>query len=106
MDKIKMRQVFNFMAGKPGRITGIGSLVGHVGWFFSLAGLFGRFPGMVGAALDGTNEVKNLSSLYPSLPLWWVPESAPSMLLAILVCIGGASLWSLGRRIDVLHQST
>lgn len=98
-----MRAIFNFLVGKPGRVTRLGEFVGFVGYFLSLAALFSRMPGMVVAAFHGSTEFRTLSELYPSWPLWWVPESGASIILALLICAAALYLRSVGHKVDRLY---
>lgn len=100
-----IRLIFNFAVGKPGRLTAAGSAIGHTGFFFTWAGLFSRFPGMVGTILFG-EELRTLSELFPQLPLWWLPESVLGLCFSAATLIAGVYLWALGRRVDRLYQST
>lgn len=100
-----MRTIFNFMFGKPGRVTRIGECVGYIGYFFSMAGFFGKMPGMVIAAFNnGSIDFRPISELYPSLPLWWVPESGATIILALLMCVAGLYIRSFGHMVDALYS--
>lgn len=98
-----MRQLFNFMVGSPGRITALGSILGHVGFAFFVSGILSRIPGIVDDLMS-SEGVKSLSQLFPYLPLWWLPESAPTIILAFLTMLAGIYVWTIGRRVDQLYE--
>ena len=100
-----MRLIFDYLVGKPGRLTSIGKVTGHIGWFFSLAALFGWFPGAVEDAVAHQGH-KSLGELYPQLPLWWVPESLPASVLVVAALIAGVWIVTFGHRIDRLYESS
>ncbi len=98
-----VRLIFNFLVGSPGRLTALGSFIGHVGCFFLLAGVFGAIPGLLESAFTH-EDIRSLSSLFPQLPLWWIPESGLAFFAAFVTTVAGAYIWEVGRRIDTLYQ--
>lgn len=98
-----MRAIFDFLVDKPGRVTRLGEYVSFVGFFLVLAGMFSRMPGMVVGVLHGSSESPTLSEIYPSWPLGWLPESVASVMLALLICVAGIYLQSLGHKVDRLY---
>ena len=42
----------------------------------------------------------SISQLYPSLPTWWIPESAISFILLIAAFVLGIRLTLAGKKLD------
>ncbi len=100
-----MRFLFDFFVGKPGRLTAFGKIVFHIGWAILLAGIFGALSRTIPEVLMH-QEPKSLAELYPSLPVWWVPESTLGFLLALILTAGGAWIALAGRRVDRLYNAS
>lgn len=98
-----MRGLFDFMVGKPGRITRLGECLGFIGLFLSLASLFSRMPGLFQGTLDGSYEYKSMSALFPNWPLWWLPESGAAIALVLMICVAGLYIRALGHKVDSLY---
>lgn len=99
-----MKAFFDYLIEKPYRLTNVGKCIAHLGWFFSLAGLFGWFGTTVIETFTHKGPQK-LVELYPELPLWWVPESVLANGLSIAALVFGGYVVIVGRRVDRLHHS-
>lgn len=99
-----MRTIFDYLVGHPHRLTNLGKTIAHLGWFFSLAGLFGWFHGAVIDAFTHEGH-KQLAEIYPGLPTWWVPESFLGGVLSLSALVFGAYVMVVGRRVDRLYHA-
>lgn len=99
-----IENVQDYFYSEPGRITGPGKLLVLFGCFLLVMGAIGRLAtGAINtlptlAQQNGTT--KTLADIYPTLPLWWVPESmigGASSMLAIAI---GAYVFLHGATVD------
>ena len=97
-------QIQDYFYSEPGRITEPGKLLSRFGTFLLLAGAIGRF-------VTGTNNIlptlaqqpqatKSLADIYPTLPLWWVPESWLGVISSVLLIAVGMSVALHGKNVD------
>lgn len=99
-----MERVFIYLLEQPGRVKGIGRAMVRICSALLVAAAIGNFVtkamGILPTLAKRPEVTKRLSEVYPSLPLWWVPESAAGVLAAILGVAAGFVVVNIGRRID------
>jgi hypothetical protein len=89
---------------EPGRITSLGRFLNWLSSVLFLSAAVGHFVTTASNILPKhpgqLQTAKTLADIYPSLPLWWVPESFPGLALVVPVFIAGIYLTSYGKRLD------
>jgi hypothetical protein len=102
-----LNQVDHYFHSRPNRISGPGRLLVRIGGFLFVMGIVGKaLAGFMSAlqSLVQQQATKTLSEIYPTLPLWWVPETAVGFIGSGLLVVAGFSLVMYGQRIDRLFN--
>ena len=103
-----LNAIQDYFYGKPGRLTAVGRTVTITGAALLVAAAWGSF--VTGAinklpTLSGQQAgTKTLADIYPTLPLWWIPESGFGTFTALILVISGLVAYAGGRCIDRLHN--
>lgn len=99
-----MTWLFIQMIDRPQTVMFWGRLLTNVGGLASIAGLCGQIAVKATSALShlgpASPPTRTLAELYPSLPIWWVPESAFGYALAIAVAALGIWLVTATKRMN------
>lgn len=94
---------------EPGRVTSLGRFVNWLGGavlIFAAVGYFVTEASNISLKHPRQLQTaKTLGDIYPSLPLWWVPESFLGVALAVVVFVWGFYLIGYGKRLDRQLQS-
>lgn len=99
----------DYFYSEPDRITPYGRLLTLVGAFLLVAGALGRVAtGAINilptlARQPETN--KTLSDIYPTLPVWWIPESFTGGAFCIFMIALGLCIFLHGKTIDRFLKS-
>lgn len=97
-------QLFHYFYSKPGRITQPGRLLVLLGAFLIMVGFFGRLAtttiNILPTLAQQRQTDKSLAEIYPTLPLWWVPESIAGGALCVLLIAGGLLIFFYGKSVD------
>jgi len=87
---------------KPGAGSGIGLLLAYAGMALLLAGAVGRLvTGMMNLVPKLAKQPETSSTLadiYPTIPLWWVPESWLGAAVAVALVVLGLRMIARGKR--------
>lgn len=100
-----LERLHHYFLNRPKRLVALGSAVWNIalGWF--AVGLFANVgiqaASIVSATARGVSTPQmTISQLYPSLPTWWIPESAISFILLIATFGLGIWLTLAGKKLD------
>ena len=104
-----VERIHEYFYLEPERITGLGKFVALLGSFLFVAGVVGKVA-TVGVNILPTLQkhpetTKMLADIYPTLFLWWVPESLLVAIGAGALVIVGICLNAHGKRIDRLLKN-
>jgi len=92
---------------QPGRLVTIGSVIFGGGATMILVGLWGRIAMAVTNGMSQLTKTlgdASLTSIYPSLPTWWIPEGAAGFLMAAILVAIGFYLVYVGRKLERLMR--
>lgn len=96
----------DYFYSEPGRITGLGRFIVQFGLFLLLAGALGRVAtgaiNIIPTLARQAATSKTLADIYPSLPLWWVPETWFGLLGSLFLIVGGLFIHAHGKQVDRL----
>lgn len=99
-----LEQLQNYFYSEPGRITEPGKLLARFGAFLLLVGAIGRFAtgtiNILPTLAQHPPATKNLADIYPTLPLWWVPESWIGVITSMLIIAVGTCVALHGKNVD------
>ncbi|MEC4718277.1 hypothetical protein RY831_03895 [Noviherbaspirillum sp. CPCC 100848] len=103
-----LNQVDHYFHSKPNRISGAGRTLIRVGGFLFVMGIVGKalavFLSAFQPLVQQPKATKTLTELYPTLPLWWVPETAFGFIGSGLLVVAGFCLVIYGQRTDRLFK--
>jgi hypothetical protein len=103
-----LNQVDHYFHSKPNRISGPGRTLIRVGGFLFAMGIVGKtlaaFMSAFQTLVQQPQAIRTLTELYPTLPLWWVPETAYGFIGSGLLVVAGLCLVLYGQRIDRLFK--
>lgn len=88
---------------EPGRVKNLGrffALLGGTLFLFSALGYFVTAANNLPTILGHSQPAKTLADVYPSLPLWWIPESLPGLIFSVLIVVIGFFLHNFGKNLD------
>jgi len=93
-----------YLYSEPERLTKPGRLLARLGAFLILAGAIGRLStitiNVLPALANQPQTSKALADIYPTLPLWWVPESWLGLAVSMSLIAIGICLTLHGREVD------
>ncbi|AGU51515.1 hypothetical protein VAPA_1c44420 [Variovorax paradoxus B4] len=99
-----MTWLFIQMIDRPKTVMFWGRLFVNVGGLACIAGLWGQLAVKATSELShpgpASPPTRTLAELYPSLPIWWIPESAFGYALAIGVAALGIWLVTATKRMN------
>lgn len=99
--------IWGWFVVRPDRITTVGSTCSFLGGLLLIAGLWGRVATAAGNILSQMAKTPldaSLTTMYPGLPTWWIPESIEGLVFAALLIAGGIYLTLLGKKVKrLLH---
>lgn len=99
-----MKRIIEYFLCKPGKLSRIGKYTALFGAFLLLAGAWGNFVtgaiNIIPTFARSPASAKTLVDIYPTLPLWWVPESLVGVIVAVLLLVVGFWTNTCGRRLD------
>ena len=82
-------KIISWFLNNPVRMISWGYALVQFAIFLLCSGLLGRvatsMSNMADSIIHATTPVKMLSEIYPSLPVWWVPETGVGVLLTISI---------------------
>ena len=95
----------HYFWSKPKRLIALGGAVRNIAFGWLAVGLYANFgvkaASIVSATARGVStSPMSISQLYPSLPTWWIPESAISFILLIAAFGLGIRLTLAGKKLD------
>jgi hypothetical protein len=97
-------RVENYFYGRPGRIKRSGKWIAMTGASLMMAGAIGLFvtraTNVIQTMAKQTETTKALSDIYPTLPLWWVPESWFGIFVSVVLIVVGVAVSSYGKDVD------
>lgn len=100
-----IEDIWGWFVVQPERILTAGMCFFGVGGILCLAGLWGWVATVAVNAVSqkGPKQVNvSLDTLYPGLPIWWIPESFEGLLFAVILIAVGIHLAILGKKIKRL----
>lgn len=101
-----LERIHEYFYSEPGRITGLGRLIFQLGAFLLFVGAIGQVAtttiNILPTIAKQPETTKMLADVYPSLPLWWVPEAWYSAIACVLLIVGGLCLNVHGKQVDRL----
>lgn len=101
-----LERMHEYFYSEPGRITGFARLIFQLGAFLLFAGALGQVAttaiNILPTIAKQPETTKMLADIYPSLPLWWVPETWFSAIGCVFLIIGGLCLHVHGKQTDRL----
>jgi hypothetical protein len=108
----RMEKMFNRISAhfyeKPGRLTTFGKTVALTGAGLLVAAAWGNFAtgsiNILPTLAGQPSTSKTLADIYPSLSLWWIPESGWGVFAALVLVAAGLLMNAGGRWIDRLHN--
>lgn len=95
----------HYFWSKPKRLVALGDAVRNIAFGWLAVGLYANV-GVQAASIVSTTargvstSQATISQLYPSLPTWWIPESAISFILLIAAFGLGVGLALAGKKLD------
>lgn len=89
-----LEKLYESLYMHPKEAHEIGTLLQWVSFVLVLFGLVSHTYVLVislmqGLIPSGRTEIASIAQLVPSVPTWWIPESAPAFALVVLVGIAG-----------------
>ncbi len=97
-------QIEDYFYGVPGRIAQLGRWMVLTGAFLIVAGAIGqvmvRTANAFSVLAKQTESTKVLADIYPTLPLWWVPESWFGIFFSVAVIAIGIAVNTYGKKIE------
>jgi hypothetical protein len=101
--------VAEYFYSEPGRITPYGTFLTLIGAFLLLAGAIGRVAtgtiNVLPTLAQQPETNKTLSDIYPTLPVWWVPESLVGGAFGVIIVALGFYIFYHGKAIDRVLKS-
>lgn len=89
---------------EPGRITAPGRLLVQLGALLLLAGAIGRVAtgaiNILPTLARQPETTKTFADIYPTWPLWWVPESLLGAAATVLLIVAGIGIALYGKSVD------
>lgn len=95
-----LNQVDHYFHSKANRISGPGRILIRVGGFLLVMGIVGKALAGFLSVFQSPQAAQSLTKLYPTLPLWWLPETALGFIGSGLLVAAGICLVLYGQRID------
>lgn len=103
-----LSRLVDYFYEKPGRLRAVGKVIALAGAGLLFAAAWGN---VVTGSLNilpslGTHPAisQTLADIYPTLPLWWIPESGWGLFAAVVIVAIGLFANARGRWIDRLHR--
>jgi hypothetical protein len=101
--------VAEYFYSEPGRITAYGKFLALVGAILLVAGAVGRVAtvsvNVLPTLAQQPETNKTLSDIYPTLPVWWIPESLVGGAFCIIVIALGFYIFLHGKATDRFLKS-
>lgn len=104
-----LERLTDYLYSEPGRIAGFGKLLALCGAFLLVLGAIGRLAtgaiNILPTLAQQLQTTKNLADIYPTLPLWWVPETLLGGALSVFLIAVGMCVFLHGKNVDRLLKS-
>ncbi|HWW05882.1 hypothetical protein [Collimonas sp.] len=101
-------KIEDYFYDEPGRIIQSGKWTIKTGVFLILAGAIGQVPVRATNALfllaKQPAPTKTLADIYPTLPLWWVPESWLGIFFPVAIIAIGISVSAYGHKLNSMFR--
>ena len=98
-----------YFYSEPGRIAPHGKVLVLVAAFLLLVGAIGqvttRVTNILPTLAQQPETNRNLADIYPTLPVWWIPESSAGGAFCIIVMALGFYIFLHGKTVDRLLKS-
>lgn len=99
-----LERLQDYLYSEPGRLSGIGKLLAQFGVFLFLAGAIGHFAtstiNVLPTLAKQPETTKTLADIYPTLPLWWVPETWLGVITSVILAVAGICIALHGKSVD------
>lgn len=99
-----LSQIVDFFYSKPHRISQPGRIMVQIGGYLFGLGVAGKAMALFLTAVQSLAQqpqtAMSLSEIYPTLPLWWLPETPFGFIGAGLLIVTGACLAMYGKQVD------
>jgi hypothetical protein len=103
------QRLADYFYSEPGRITLHGKALVLVAAFLLVVGAIGqvasRATNMLPTLAQHPETNKTLADIYPTLPVWWIPESLAGGMFCILMMAIGFYIFLHGKTIDRFLKS-
>lgn len=98
-----------YFHSEPGRITYYGRMLILIGAFLLVIGALGQVAtkavNILPTLAQQPETSKTLSDIFPTLPVWWIPESLVGGAFCIIMMALGFYIFSYGKTIDRFLKS-
>lgn len=104
-----VERIISYFLTEPKHLRGLGAHLFRCGAFLAIAGLIANvYTTAVGATRSLSGQASSpvmIADIFPSLPLWWVPETFGGGFIAVLLILLGLYLSHVGKQIDRFIRS-
>jgi len=93
---------------RPDRIINVGSTFSFFGRLLLSVGLFGKVATTAANILNQVGKQSmeaSLTTMYPGLPTWWIPESTEGLVFSALLMVSGFLLTHYGKQMKSLLRN-
>lgn len=100
-----LKKIHDYFLSKPQRVVRWGFLISLIGMALICCGLIGRlFVILTPPSAKGGLKppLKNLDTLLPYFPTWWIPETAFGYFFAAMIVVAGLIMYGAGKKMAAL----
>jgi hypothetical protein len=90
-----LSRLYEFLINRPAVARQLGSLLWRFGSFGLFCGLLAHLVHTIlsaAASMGAPGQHPDLQSLYPGVPIWWIPESPPGFGVYIALMVSGFTI--------------
>jgi hypothetical protein len=101
--------IYEFLLNRPNLLRKAGCLLWRCGSFGIFTGLLAKSINvilLVIASLGAPNQQVDYQTLFPGIPVWWVPESVFGLAIYVGMMLAGYSLLTCAAQLQRLLRST
>jgi hypothetical protein len=103
-----LRRIIEHFLYHPRQLVKLGGHITSLGCIYSVFGFFGqvatKIPGLLSQPSKQPIADKSLADIYPTLPTWWIPESAYGWMLAVSIVAIGLWLTVIGKHLNRVYE--